>query len=1537
MADTDPAAPTNPVPPTPPRRKRRWGRRLLLLAVVVVAGLILLVALAPTLLSTRPAVNVALAQVNKRLNGHVEVGSVSLGWTTGVRIDGLRVFDDANAQIAQADHVACPMPLWRAVTGKYPLGHTVVDGLAFDAKVDGQGRLNFAQLAKTNPSAPAAAPARPATPGPPSKLPDVSGDLELTNARGTVSQPGKPTVYLTRLAGEVKIPNIHAPIADHLEAAVRVGDGGPEGHLVADGTAAVIRANQLNLDTANVHQTADVTDLDLAAAKPFVPATMGLDTLSGLLAARVALDVTGGQSATVDATVTGKKVAVGGRVLKGDTYTTDTFAVAVPKLSGAFPNGLAHWQSGRVKVGTDGGPILFKVDQGQLTLLADAPVQALLNLADHKAPGDAGRVELADHFDAGKIVAQLKNSAHLSDQATLTGGTLDQTVKLTMTPDRGTATVTTDLTGVTGTRNGQPVNIQPVHLKLSAADVGGTPLDALRDLSLTLSSKFANADFHGASVGDLAGTLTAQLQQLQGEAGQLVDFGDKKWAGDVAVHVADKMRSPYQSTVKADVSVTNLAYADEAGPRVAEPLVQVNVTGDLQGSEKAAVEAVRNLLLTIKAGTADSPTIDIAAAVPSATLGAAPSADFQLTKFDVNVPQVQRQFHNVPAGTAGLVCVSGDLTGTAAGHYGADGIRLDPSKLSLTRLTVQRQLATGERGDVLTGETVTASAAGTIGLGTTKTVRLTDLSVADTAHLFGVHKGDGDFLLTKTADTASGRATLAVAADLAGLSRVLRTATVSTPADAAPAGQIKTGHLAGTLAFVAAASGRTDINGTFDVPDLDVISGTSDTGPQKATIMVKGASDEATHAITLDEASFKAPFATAAVTNAAVLLTAPSTVDEVQHATLAIDVPDLKTLAALLGSFSAPAPAPPAVTPHGKPASAPMPPLVVTAGSLSVHADVSHDGNNLLIAVPTLTANNVAFTRGPASYAAKPVTMKLAARVGTAEGKTVMAQLRGLKVTQLEGNAGVATVTMTTPITVADLSNPTASAAGGIKVDGELADITQLAAAFEAKPADAYPYRGHLTVAENVTGDGAAVSLHGSANVANFQVMQGPSVQFAEPQLVVANDVSAAAGMTAVTIRNLAVAMQSSGALNVAITNGRIDDLPGARRMNLPVQLHYDLAKLWPIVHPMLLTPGQPDTYADVKISGTFDRPARIAGSYPANVPFTEAVKSLAVDCGFSVASLEHSGLTVKNLDVPITVRNGLAVTVDGDGNAAAPATANDGQLDLGHVTVDLTQNPVRVSMPANKVLLTHATVNPIFTNTVLNKYVNNPVFVGTRDATGLLDVTVVQCDRFPAGALAEQAVAANDGTLTVRFSLTDLNIGSSGLGQVLGQVMRVINKDNNAGSQPDAFQANVKDATVTLAHGRATQDVTFQTGRYQIPFKGSVGLTDLDLRSYTVGVPGSALARVFTHDANVINAVPATVPVPLNGTLTTAQPDLAGAFGLQVQKMATDPNALGKLIGGALGNKGGNATGPNAQPAPSDNPLGDLLNGLGKKNKKKK
>src|SRR3954447_15020977 len=172
-----------PKPPPKPKRRRRWpyviGSLLLLL--------VLLVLLAPTIAGTSPVRSIIVGQVNQRLNGKVEIGELSLGWMSSVKVGGLKVFDSAGSQILELPRLTTELSLLNAVRGKLHFGKVTVDGLNATVKRDAQGNLNFAQLVKQGDAKPQAAGKAPAQSGSTSKttLPDVSGELQLVNCRAT--------------------------------------------------------------------------------------------------------------------------------------------------------------------------------------------------------------------------------------------------------------------------------------------------------------------------------------------------------------------------------------------------------------------------------------------------------------------------------------------------------------------------------------------------------------------------------------------------------------------------------------------------------------------------------------------------------------------------------------------------------------------------------------------------------------------------------------------------------------------------------------------------------------------------------------------------------------------------------------------------------------------------------------------------------------------------------------------------------------------------------------------------------------------------------------------------------------------------------------------------------------------------------------------------------------------------------------------------------------------------------------------------------
>src|SRR4051812_35092132 len=133
-----PEPPLNPVEPQagrsaaskpePKRKRRRWP--FVLGGIIVV--LLLLVLFAPTILSAGPFKSMALGIVNDNLDGKVEVADWSLGWNSGITVNGLKLYDDQNTLILQASRVRTELSIWKALTSsftKLALGRTDIDNL----------------------------------------------------------------------------------------------------------------------------------------------------------------------------------------------------------------------------------------------------------------------------------------------------------------------------------------------------------------------------------------------------------------------------------------------------------------------------------------------------------------------------------------------------------------------------------------------------------------------------------------------------------------------------------------------------------------------------------------------------------------------------------------------------------------------------------------------------------------------------------------------------------------------------------------------------------------------------------------------------------------------------------------------------------------------------------------------------------------------------------------------------------------------------------------------------------------------------------------------------------------------------------------------------------------------------------------------------------------------------------------------------------------------------------------------------------------
>ena len=340
------------------------------------------------------------------------------------------------------------------------------------------------------------------------------------------------------------------------------------------------------------------------------------------------------------------------------------------------------------------------------------------------------------------------------------------------------------------------------------------------------------------------------------------------------------------------------------------------------------------------------------------------------------------------------------------------------------------------------------------------------------------------------------------------------------------------------------------------------------------------------------------------------------------------------------------------------------------------------------------------------------------------------------------------------------------------------------------------------------------------------------------------------------------------------------------------------------------------DKYKTLKIAGHFQKQFNLTGSYPAGQPSTVAIKPLHSDGDFAVESFDYSGITLQNLDIPFTLDNGQLVTnYHSNKTIFAPAVINGGSLDVGNLAIDLTQDPPRLTTPANKMLVSNLTINPLFSTSFLAKVINNPLFAGTKDASGLFSLTIDDCSNLPMGNLVTLPSPTNTGKIDLRFSITKLHIG------LATDALQSVLKQN-------AFEANVNDATVAIAKGISTQHIKFVTGDYTLGFDGSVRLKDEAFIPMTLTFPLAAVASKthLVRDANVLAVLPDSLAIPVEGTVNAPK----YRFEKIIPKAVADATA--KAIAGGLlgGNKNDNSDGSN-----NSDSLGGLLNRLEKKKKK--
>src|SRR5688500_12254495 len=204
MADNTTPESTPQETPKPARRRRRWPY----VVIGILLLLLILVLLIPTIASTAAVRSMVVSAINEELNGKLAINDWSIGWTSGVTIDGIKIDDEKGVRVLEVSSIRVPMSLLAAARGNFDFGDVVIDKPNLvNVVVQSDGTTNVEKLAKKKAAQPAPESDEPI------QLPDLKGSITINDLRGTISGgqlPAPVTIEPSDL--KIVIPSINEPI-----------------------------------------------------------------------------------------------------------------------------------------------------------------------------------------------------------------------------------------------------------------------------------------------------------------------------------------------------------------------------------------------------------------------------------------------------------------------------------------------------------------------------------------------------------------------------------------------------------------------------------------------------------------------------------------------------------------------------------------------------------------------------------------------------------------------------------------------------------------------------------------------------------------------------------------------------------------------------------------------------------------------------------------------------------------------------------------------------------------------------------------------------------------------------------------------------------------------------------------------------------------------------------------------------------------------------------------------------------------------------
>jgi hypothetical protein len=612
-------------PPAPKPKRRKKLRLILTLGGIFLAMILLLIVFAPTIASTGLVKDMVVDHVNgSMLNGKLEIKDWSLGWTSGIELQGIQLSDDKNRVMLQVSRVTTGLTLLHAVSGNLALGNVRISGLNINAVRDRDGKLNLQTVMK---------PSNSNSTGP-VKLPRMSGVIEITDSVGNTYQDdvaGISTVFDLKLSAAIQ--DINEPIIDSGEIAAHFINRQP-GTVKFAGQFAAIHNNTLDVNSLIGDQSISLSHFDLEPVGSLLRANK-LDLqvtgmLDGLITARIKTitDISSSGGLTI------ADASLGGKQLNGDSIKDKKIDINWSASRQPMADAFQQVRLDLLVIGTPvAGALTTQPDK--ITAKIDAPQEALLQtqevfsaiaqrLAGHGsttstvaiANNAGGSANVTVDIGAANVVGQLRNMIALQKGAEISSGRLTLATDLKLAGGQATVDTQVHLKDLGGKQDGKDIRLTDFDANVNAIAQGGPNAD-LKQFEAVVSSSFLKVNGTAQGVSRTDFTTSLDLKNFQDQIAQFIDLNGLlhapagtpvTMAGAVDIHAvtsgdlaAGAIPAAKQNTIglQIDTSVKNLTIT---GLPNVKPIPPQNLTANLKGDIEQAgtdLHAIRNLAVDI--------------------------------------------------------------------------------------------------------------------------------------------------------------------------------------------------------------------------------------------------------------------------------------------------------------------------------------------------------------------------------------------------------------------------------------------------------------------------------------------------------------------------------------------------------------------------------------------------------------------------------------------------------------------------------------------------------------------------------------------------------------------------------------------------------------------------------------------------------------------------------------------------------------------------------------------------------------------------